>query len=166
MYCACKAKLFPKQILKKYQKPLPVQFGTAGKENEVADNHTFFNRESMSGFGVNSIHQVHPAFIVPYKINMKLPKRPTNRYGNVTRSMTKEKLIHKEKQDNSININSVPGKINTIKSNNMPPTAVNKEEVPSPRQGIKATATSAVKLGAVTAKLLTLKKKANPPPKK
>ena len=155
MYCSCNAKLFPKEKLTRYKKPLQVQFGIQGEENEIANIHTFFNRESMSGFGVNSILQIHPTFIVPYKIDMILPKRP-GKYGNITRSMTKEKLLHKEKQDNSININPVPGRNNTTKNNRKPPIVFNTEETRSPGEGLAA------KLGAATNKLLTIRKKAGP----
>ena len=161
MYCACKAIWFPKERLTRYKKPLQLQFGNQGEENEIANIHSFFNRESMSGFGVNSIRQIHPTFTVPYKFDQKLPKRP-NKYGNITRSMTKDKLLNKEKQDNSININSVPGRNNTITNSKMPPIAFDTEKAHSPGEGLKAVATSAAKLGAATAKLLTIKKKAGP----
>ena len=161
MYCACKAIWFPKERLTRYKKPLQLQFGNQGEENEIANIHSFFNRESMSGFGVNSIRQIHPTFTVPYKFDQKLPKRP-NKYGNITRSMTKDKLLNKEKQDNSININSIPGRNNTITNSKMPPIAFDTEKAHSPGEGLKAVATSAAKLGAATAKLLTIKKKAGP----
>ena len=112
VYCSCKAKPFPKEKLEKYAKPIRVQFGHKDKENKENNIHTFFNRESMSIFGVNSIHQSHPKFIVPYKINMKplkLPKFRPKFERTETRSRTREKLkIHQEYQDSSININSIP----------------------------------------------------------
>ena len=114
MYCSCNAKLFPKKKLEKYAKPLLVQSGNEDNiESSDSEIHTFFNRETMSIFGVNSIHQIHATFIVPYKIPMKLPpKLPKYKPGKVerpaTRSITKEKLNkHQEKQDSSININSI-----------------------------------------------------------
>lgn len=171
MYCSCKAKPFPKEKLVKYAKPIQVQFGNEDNENNDNNIHTFFNRKSMSGFGVNSIPQIHPTFIVPDKIDMILPpKLPKFRLGKFerteTRSMTREKLkIHQEKQDSSININSIPQGKDTIKSQRRPPYQLNKEEGRTPRPGFKAAATSAAKQGAATAtKLLTLKKKASPPP--
>jgi hypothetical protein len=112
----------------------------------------------MSIFGVNSIHQIHPTFTVPYKVNMKpLPKLP--KYRIITRSITKNKLkIQQEKQDSSININSIPDKNNPINSQRKPPTKFTIVEGNTPKQGIKAAATSAVRLGAATAKLLNFKK--------
>ena len=44
----------------------------------------------------------------------------------------------------------------------MPPIAFDTEKAHSPGEGLKAVATSAAKLGAATAKLLTIKKKAGP----
>ena len=66
-----------------------------------------------------------------------------------------------EMSANNININSVPERTN-ITYNKMPPTAFITQEVRSPGEGLKAVATSAAKLGAATAKLLTIKKKAGP----
>ncbi len=33
MYCSCKAKLFPKEKLTRYKKPIQLQFGNQGEEN-------------------------------------------------------------------------------------------------------------------------------------
>ena len=165
MYCTCNAKKFPKERQKKYYKIQQVQFGNQGMENDINNDHTFFNRESMSILGVNSIHQIHPTFIVPYKINMKLPsKLPKNRIGKLTRSITNNKLkIQQEKQDSSINISSIPDKDNPINSLRRPPTLFTTIEAETPRQAIRAAATSAARLGVATAKLLNIKKKTTPP---
>ena len=165
MYCTCNARKFPEERQKKYYKIQQVQFGNQGLENDINNDHTFFNRESMSIFGVNSIHQIHPTFIVPYKVKMKLPtKLPKNRLGKITRSIAKNKLkIQQEKQDSSININSIPDKNNPVNSQRRPPTLFTTLEAHTPKQGIRAAATSAARLGAATAKLLNIKKKITPP---
>ena len=139
MYCACNAKMFPKEKQQKYYKIQRLQFGNQGEENEISNDHTFFNRESMSIFGVNSIHQIHPTFMVPYKVYMKpLPKLP--KYRMITRSITKKLKIQQEKQDSSINISSIPKNI-PINSQRKPPGS---------------------RLKAATAKLLNFKRKTPP----
>lgn len=122
----------------------------------------------MSIFGVNSIHQSHPKFIVPYKINMKplkLPKFRPKFERTETRSRTREKLkIHQEYQDSSININSIPEEKNEVESQQGPTYPLNREKSSSPKRGLKAAATLVAKQSTVIAtKLLTIKKKASPP---
>ena len=139
MYCACNAKMFPKEKQQKYYKIQRLQFGNQGEENEINNDHTFFNRESMSIFGVNSIQQIHPTFMVPYKVYMKpLPKLP--KYRMTTRSITNKLKIQQEKQDSSINISSIPKNI-PINSQRKPPGS---------------------RLKAATAKLLNFKRKTPP----
>ena len=139
MYCACNAKMFPKKKQQKYYKIQRLQFGNQGEENEINNDHTFFNRESMSIFGVNSIHQIHPTFMVPYKIYMKpLPRLP--KYRMITRSITNKLKIQQEKQDSSININSNPKNI-PINGQRKPPGS---------------------RLKIATAKLLNFKRKTPP----
>jgi hypothetical protein len=52
MYCACNAKIFPKERQKKYYKIQRVQFGNQGEENEINNDHVASSGTGSSGTGV------------------------------------------------------------------------------------------------------------------